>query len=139
MTTTLGLTATEILPDAAESAALVGRVWSRDAGGPCVVVLRGEQLFDLTPVCPSMAGLLERSDLHALIGREDLAPLGHLDDFLGGASGHLLAPVDLQAVKAAGVTFAESMLERVIEEQAGGDAARAREIRGKLAPVIGET
>jgi fumarylacetoacetate (FAA) hydrolase family protein len=68
-----------------------------------------------------------------------LPDLGSLDDALAGRGLRLLAPIDLQAVKAAGVTFADSMVERVIEEQAKGDAARAQEIRDRLAPVIGSS
>src|ERR687897_135 len=49
----------------------------------------------------------------------------------------LLAPFDLQVIKAAGVTFARSMLERVIEENAKGNPARASQIRRHLAEVIG--
>ncbi|MBF0825942.1 fumarylacetoacetate hydrolase, partial [Enterococcus faecalis] len=55
-----------------------------------------------------------------------------------GARPFLLAPCDLQVVKAAGVTFAASMVERVIEEQARGDASRAQELRGKVQALIGE-
>ena len=51
---------------------------------------------------------------------------------------HLLAPVDLQAVKAAGVTFAISMLERVIEERARGDIAAAAGIRAEIVGLVGE-
>lgn len=67
------------------------------------------------------------------------ADLGALDDYLSGEKGELLAPIDLQSIKAAGVTFADSMLERVIEEQAKGDQNRAREVRDRLAPVIGDS
>src|SRR5690606_15899184 len=74
-----------------------------------------------------------------LASTTNLPDLGSLDDFLSGTTGHLLAPIDLQAVKAAGVTFADSMLERVIEEQAKGDPSRARSIREKLAPVLGDS
>ena len=52
---------------------------------------------------------------------------------------HLLAPNDLQAVKACGVTFARSMVERVIEERAAGNPARAAEIRARVADVIGNS
>jgi fumarylacetoacetate (FAA) hydrolase family protein len=83
--------------------------------------------------------LLELPDLPAVLrDRVDFPDLGNLDDYLAGAAGQLLAPVDLQAVKAAGVTFADSMLERVIEEQAKGDPARAQEIRVRLAPILGD-
>src|SRR5690606_25300287 len=67
-----------------------------------------------------------------------LPDLGPLQAFLDGSAGWLLAPVDLQAVKAAGVTFADSMLERVIEERAKGDPAQAEAVRAKLKPVLGE-
>jgi fumarylacetoacetate (FAA) hydrolase family protein len=50
----------------------------------------------------------------------------------------LLAPIDLQAVKAAGVTFVVSMLERVIEEQARGQPERAAEIRGEIQATVGD-
>lgn len=83
-----------------------------------------------------MSGLLEIEDLTERLAG-DFQNLGKLDDFLPGEAGKLLAPVDLQAIKAAGVTFAGSMLERVIEEQARGDSARAAEIREKLAPILG--
>ena len=64
--------------------------------------------------------------------------IGSLDDVASGKL-KLLAPCDLQAVKASGVTFAESMVERVIEEQAAGDADRADEIRKKVQSVIGDS
>ena len=134
------LTAAMILPEDSGSALLVGRVWSDVAGGPCVVLVRGGGLFDLTPLAPTLSALLERPGLAAgLAGAGDLARLGSLDDFLAGRGGRLLAPVDLQAVKAAGVTFAGSMLERVVEEQAKGSPTRAQEIRKRLAPILGDT
>ncbi|TGD65512.1 fumarylacetoacetate hydrolase [Tabrizicola sp. WMC-M-20] len=139
MTSHQALAASALMPDDAASATLVGRVWSVQQGGPCPVVLRDGQVFDLTDVSATMSGLLERSDLHTVLASDGLADLGPLDGFLNGTAGHLLAPVDLQAIKAAGVTFADSMLERVIEEQARGDSARASEVRARLAPVIGDS
>lgn len=127
------------MPDDAASATLVGRVWSVQQGGPCPVVLRDGHVFDLTGISATMSGLLERSDLLTVLASDGLADLGPLDGFLNGTAGHLLAPIDLQAIKAAGVTFADSMLERVIEEQARGDSARASEVRARLAPVIGDS
>ncbi|OOY32647.1 fumarylacetoacetate hydrolase family protein [Thioclava sp. F36-6] len=135
----LNLETGRILPEDDARALLVGRVWSKAEGGPCVTVLRNGILHDLTHIAATVSGLLERDDLHAILRRDDLPVLGSLKDFLSGAAGHLLAPIDLQAVKAAGVTFAESMLERVIEERAGGDLQAAQDIRAKLAPVIGES
>ena len=49
---------------------------------------------------------------------------------------HLLAPVDLQVIKASGVTFTASLMERVIEEQARGEPARAEQIRRDLGQEI---
>ncbi|TGD43949.1 fumarylacetoacetate hydrolase [Pseudotabrizicola sediminis] len=139
MTSHQALAASALMPDDAASAMLVGRVCSAQQGGPCPVVLRDGQVFDLTGVSATMSGLLERSDLHTVLASDGLADLGPLDGFLNGTAGQLLAPVDLQAIKAAGVTFADSMLERVIEEQARGDSARASEVRARLAPVIGDS
>jgi fumarylacetoacetate (FAA) hydrolase family protein len=129
-----------ILPEDSSQAVLVGRVWSKAAGGPCPVVVRNGTLCDLTGIAPTVSGLFELEDLaERLVAEESLPALGTLDQFLSGEAGHLLAPIDLQAVKAAGVTFADSMLERVIEEQAKGDAGRAQAIREKLAPVLGDS
>lgn len=132
------LSAGAILPEDAADAVLVGRVWSKAAGGPSPVLVRAGRVLDLAGFAATVSGLLEAEDVAArLAAAEGLPDLGGLDGFLNGTAGRLLAPVDLQAVKAAGVTFADSMLERVVEEQARGDAARARAIREKLAPVLG--
>jgi fumarylacetoacetate (FAA) hydrolase family protein len=136
---TQALKASMLLPDDADRAILLGRVWSDRLDGPCPVVLRDGRLFDLSGTSATMSGLLERHDLMASVTANGLPDLGPLDDFLDGTAGRMLAPVDLQAVKAAGVTFADSMLERVIEEQARGDSARAQDVRARLAPVIGDS
>lgn len=135
--TRIALTNEMILPHEPE-ALLVGRVWSKAQDGPCLVLVRNAHVLDITPLGPTMSALLERQDLVATLQAGSFQNLGSLDSFLDGSAGQLLAPVDLQAVKAAGVTFADSMLERVIEEQARGDASRALEIRQRLAPVIGD-
>lgn len=134
MTSPQALTAAAILPEDAGGATLLGRVWSEAAGGPCPVLLRAGRVLDLCALSATMSGLLERADLAQALA-DELPDLGPLEAFLDGSAGRLLAPVDLQAIKAAGVTFADSMLERVIEEQARGDAARAARIRARLAPV----
>ncbi|MCD2174259.1 fumarylacetoacetate hydrolase family protein [Rhizobium sp. C4] len=134
------LTAATILPEDSDEALLVGRVWSKAADGPSPVILRAGRLLDLSGHVATIASLLEKPDVATwLSGLTGLADLGPLDAFLSGEAGELLAPVDLQAIKAAGVTFAGSMLERVIEEQAKGDSGRAEEIRKRLAPVLGES
>lgn len=133
------LSAQSILPQDVSQALLVGRVWSIAVRGPCPVLLREGRLLDLSSLSPTLSGVLEIEDLSATLkSKADLPDLGALEDFLAGKAGELLAPADLQAIKAAGVTFADSMLERVIEEQAKGDPLRAQEIRGRLAPVLGD-
>lgn len=132
------VSATEILPADAASATLVGRVWSKAEGGPCPVQIRDGRVLDLSGLSPTMSGLLEMGDLAARLAAGGLPDLGPLEAYLDGSAGALLAPVDLQAIKAAGVTFAGSMIERVIEEQARGDSGRAAEIRERLAPIMGD-
>ena len=134
------LDARTILPVNANEAVLVGRVWSKSEQGPCIVMVRNGEILDLTLQHATMSSLLERDELARwLTAQTNLSTLGSIDDFLSGSHGTLLAPIDLQAIKAAGVTFAGSMLERVIEEQARGDSGRAEEIRQRLAPVLGES
>ena len=134
------LRADSILPADAADALLVGRVWSNANAGPSPVMISDSRVLDLTSIAATMSGLLETENLvDRLRGSRDLADLGDLNSFLSGEAGKILAPIDLQAVKAAGVTFADSMLERVIEEQAKGDPRRAQDIRAKLAPVLGDS
>ena len=118
-------------------ATFVGRVW-RPGIGPALVRLDGERLIDITSrEIPTMQVLLEAEDPAATARAargEDFAALSDL-----GGELRLLAPPDLQAIKASGVTFAASMVERVIEEQAAGDPARAEEIRARVAAVIGKS
>lgn len=126
-----------------EEGCFVGRAWSPEVGGPILVTIREGRVLDVTSKeFPTVRDLLERDDpaafLRNLMGRD----VGALEDLLAirqpdRSHVHLLAPVDLQAVKACGVTFARSMIERVIEERAGGDPARALSIRDKVAEIIG--
>lgn len=106
----------------------VGRVW-RPGIGPCLVTLRGGALQDITTrAVPTMRDLIELDDPVAHVAATPGQPVA---DFA------LLAPCDLQAVKASGVTFAASMVERVIEEQAAGDPDAAEAIRGRIGAAIG--
>ncbi|MFC5463045.1 fumarylacetoacetate hydrolase family protein [Massilia niabensis] len=126
-----------MLPDDGERALLVGRVW-RDGpdAGPSVVTLRGGELVDISRHAPTVSELFERADLHAIVREAPGESLGTLEAALGGGI-RLLAPCDLQAIKACGVTFAVSLLERVIEEQAKGDPARAAALRAQMQECIG--
>jgi fumarylacetoacetate (FAA) hydrolase family protein len=122
-----------------------GRVW-RAGVGPCVVTLRGGRVVDITSrAAPTLCDVLEQDDPAAWVTAapgEDLGPLEALLSVSAEAppeATRLLAPCDLQAIKACGVTFAGSMIERVIEERAGGDPGRAQAIRARIAGVIGDT
>ena len=137
-----------LLPDDAERALLVGRVWRpAPVDGPAVVAVRGGRLVDITRHAATVADLFEQdaASLSAFVREaqgEDLgAAQALLDAALRGEAGpgglRLLAPCDLQAIKACGVTFAVSLLERVIEEQAKGDPARASALRRQLNDTIG--
>ena len=127
-------------------ALLVGRVW-RPGIGPALVALRGETVVDITArEAPTMRDLMELDDPAGYLRGARGEAIGTLADLVAGSvegAGedrlHLLAPCDLQAVKAAGVTFAESMVERVIEEQAAGDPDRAEAIRRKVQGAIGDS
>ena len=122
----------------------LGRVWRADVAGPALVVLRQGRVIDITSrAAPTMASLLDQADVAAWVrgtGGEDIGSLAHL--LAAGQVAdqtHLLAPCDLQAVKACGVTFARSMVERVIEERAAGDPARADAVRARVVAVIGDS
>jgi fumarylacetoacetate (FAA) hydrolase family protein len=136
----LALSAKDILPEG-HGALLLGRVWSKTESGPCPVLVREGEVQNLAHIAPTMADLLEIDDLFGAL-HDGGRSLGPLDNFLDqgdgrGSAGHLLAPCDLQAIKAAGVTFAGSMIERVIEERAKGDPGRAEAIRNELAEILG--
>jgi len=138
------VTATACLPQDLGSALLVGRIWrGGEINGPCIVVVREGKIFDITARAPIMADLLDRSDLMEFVRSVQGENLGSVAALIeaslsGDANGpRLLAPCDVQAIKACGVTFAVSLLERVIEEQAGGDPARAEKLRSELLSTIG--
>jgi fumarylacetoacetate (FAA) hydrolase family protein len=134
------------LPDDHERAVLVGRVWRPDRDGPSVVVVRGSEVVDITAAVPTVRDLCEAPMPAALAIDAKGEPLGLLTDILANTpratrdpqKPWLLSPIDLQAVKAAGVTFAVSMLERVIEEKARGAPELAAGIRKDVGELIGD-
>ncbi|MFG2585159.1 fumarylacetoacetate hydrolase family protein [Streptomyces malaysiensis] len=133
--------ADRVLPADCDVATLVARVHD-PVLGPCVASIRGDDVVDITSSVPTVSALLETADPVELVRNAAGERRWGLPDLLratlSGTSGPmLLAPVDLQVLKAAGVTFVGSMLERVIEERAQGDPARAEEIRGKLGATLG--
>jgi fumarylacetoacetate (FAA) hydrolase family protein len=135
------------LPDDGVAGTLVARVWlPGKTAGPAVAAIREKGVFELCAEFPTMATLLETprpaSAVRAAAGRR----IGSLEELLSNGAAatrdlarpFLLAPCDLQVVKAAGVTFATSLIERVIEEQADGDAARAGEVRARVQAIVGD-
>ena len=141
-------TTADVLPEDHERALLIGRVWDPVTGGPRVVALSGGTVFDLRRLAGTVSELLELPDpaaavAAALVDAELAEPrwaaADVVDASLAGdaARPHLLAPVDLQVIKACGVTFVDSMIERVIEERCAGDAGRAAEMRGLVGRALG--
>ena len=144
----LDLSTTSSLPRDAERATLVGRLWQPGVG-PVLVAVHEGGLHDLSKLAPTMSDLLEGKEAPAQAVRRALqaAPriasleeaLANSDETARDASRPwLLAPCDLQAIKASGVTFVASLLERVIEEQARGDASKAEATRAAIGSVLGD-
>jgi fumarylacetoacetate (FAA) hydrolase family protein len=135
---------------------LIGRVWLPAADGPSIVTVRDGQVIDITsPQAPTVRDVCEMPDPAQYVAAAKGATLGPLESLLEDsavaplssnpvdAAGQrqrpwLLAPIDLQAIKASGVTFVVSLLERVIEEQAKGSPEKAAAIRNDIHQLIGE-
>jgi fumarylacetoacetate (FAA) hydrolase family protein len=138
------LSVSACLPEDLSAAVLIGRVWRpAPVDGPAVVAVRDGEVFDITRAAPTTADLFDRDDALDIARHAEGERLGTVQDLLQATldakpdAWRLLAPCDVQAVKACGVTFAVSLLERVIEEQAGGDASRAQEVRDTINKLIG--
>ena len=139
------MTPNATLPAEAGDAALAGRVWLPEAAGPAVAAVRDGDLYDISAVAPTMRDLAEMSDPAAVVRDAEGVRIGALGQVLANTPEAdrdlgrpwLLAPVDLQAIKAAGVTFPLSMLERVIEEQARGAPEAAASVRQSIADALG--
>jgi len=137
----------QVLPNDGLQGTLVGRVWAHGAiPGPAVVALRPEGVFDLSATYPTMSTLLDTEQPAQAANSTPGQRICGVDELIHNSlpgqrkpnAPWLLAPCDLQVVKAAGVTFAASLIERVIEEQARGDASRAQGLRSQVIGLIGE-
>ena len=143
------LTPAQSLPRDAERATLIGRLWLPGIG-PVLVGVHEGGLHDLTRVAATTSQLLELDDpvgaVRQALRDERVQRVASLEAALANSDESrrdplrpwLLAPCDLQALKASGVTFIASLLERVIEEQARGDASKAESIRAALGGVLGD-
>jgi len=141
-----GLDREIILPEDGCNGTLIGRAWvPGDPGGPSVVVLAEHGVYDIGASYPTCSALLEAEDPVAAALSADMVRVGSIDALLANsvagrrdpAKPSFLAPIDLQAVKACGVTFLDSLMERVIEELAKGEAAAAEEVRRTIGREIG--
>jgi fumarylacetoacetate (FAA) hydrolase family protein len=134
-----------LLDDAAAGGLFVGRVWNPTVSGPSIVTVRDGQLIDITSKdAPTLSALLENPNPAGFVRAATGHAIGTLADISANSTGkpdpalpYLLAPMDLQAIKACGVTFAQSMIERVIEEKAAGSPERAAAIRERVSTLIG--
>jgi fumarylacetoacetate (FAA) hydrolase family protein len=140
------LTPAAVLPTDHSSATLIGRSWIPSRSGPVPVLIQADGIYDLSAVAATVSQLLEHQQPASRIPPAASLPrITGLAEVLSNsdplqrdqAKPWLLAPCDLQALKASGVTFVSSMLERVIEEQARGDASRAESVRKAVIEVIG--
>jgi fumarylacetoacetate (FAA) hydrolase family protein len=135
-----------MLPDDGCAGALAGRVWRPDVDGPSIVAIRSDGVFDVSAKYATMRDLCEAPAPAEALRAAQGPRVGALADILAHtprearANHHprLLAPIDLQAIKAAGVTFAESLLERVIEERARGSREGAARAREAIANILGD-
>ena len=135
----------DVLPEDFGEGTFAGRVWRPDVAGPSVVRLDPGGVVDVTGSWATMRDLVEEPAPAAALRAASGERIADLEDCLAAtASGsddrpRLLAPVDLQAIKASGVTFVRSMLERVIEEHARGDPARAETARAEMTGILGSS
>jgi fumarylacetoacetate (FAA) hydrolase family protein len=142
------LAPSQALPVDAGDATLIGRAWLPEVDGPSTIAVRDGWVFDVSSAAPTVSALINASDPVAIARMAaGSSRVGSVDDLLANSlpdtrderAPWLLAPCDLQAVKASGVTFVASLLERVIEEQARGDATKADGLRKSILSVIGSS
>jgi fumarylacetoacetate (FAA) hydrolase family protein len=137
----------DILPADADRALLIGRVWLANVG-PVLCLVTPQTIYDLSSIAATSADLLALpSPAQSIATKRAQLPriadtpavlTNSIEATRNPALPYFLAPCDLQPIKAAGVTFVASMLERVIEEQARGDASKAQVVRESIAKIVGD-
>ncbi len=145
MTTRMSLDTGTTLPRDHGHATLLGRLWLPAVQGPAVVALRDGQVWDVTKTFSTVRDVCEAANPAAALAAAVGELIGPIEEVLRNtppaqrdvSAPWFIAPVDLQAIKAAGVTFAISMIERVIEERARGNPAAAASIRAEITGIVG--
>ncbi|MEM7367719.1 MAG: fumarylacetoacetate hydrolase family protein [Bacteroidota bacterium] len=137
----------QYLPQDHHQASLIGRAWLPGTiPGPSPVWISESHVYDLSSIAPTCSELLnQESNIHSL-DRDQLKNIGSYEVIMANSLQiqrdqdipFFLSPFDIQAIKACGVTFMVSMLERVIEERAGGNAGKANAVRDKVLQRIGK-
>jgi fumarylacetoacetate (FAA) hydrolase family protein len=137
----------DFLPDDGYTGCLLGRIWRPGSvAGPSVVAVRAEGVFDVSARFPTVADVLDEADPVAALQQTAGERVGSVAELLANTppdgrhadQPYFLAPIDVQVIKAAGVTFADSLLERVIEERTKGDPSKAQAARAQVQAVMGE-
>jgi len=132
---------TDFLP---KDGTFLGRLWSPQVQGPSVVIVRNGRVMDITTrKAPLVRDVCEMADPAGYVRQAEGGDVGSIEAVSANSCDpdkpHFLAPCDLQSIKACGVTFASSMVERVIEEQAAGDPHKAQQIRNRIGARIGKS
>jgi fumarylacetoacetate (FAA) hydrolase family protein len=139
------VTVTPFLSDQDQAGLFIGRVWNAAVQGPSIVTLRAGRVIDITSkAAPMLRDICEMDNPAAYVRAAtgiDLGAFASLSTIPAGdlSRTHFLAPLDLQSIKACGVTFASSMVERVIEERAAGDPQAAEAVRARVGALIGDS
>ena len=139
------LTPSLALPQDAANALLIGRLWTPGLG-PLLVRIQTDGVYDLSGLASTCSDLLDLPNVAAAVRQHHGPRVADVAQALANSHAAerdvqqpwFLAPCDLQALKAAGVTFVASMLERVIEEQARGDASKAESVRAAVVAIMGD-
>ena len=123
----------------------IGRIWDNSKDGPSLIKIKDGDVYDITSKeIPTVRDLLELEDVKNYLSNVQGIKLLSLEELFVSslkkkAEYCLLAPCDFQAIKACGVTFAKSMVERVIEERAAGDPKKAESLRNHIGGLIGDS
>jgi fumarylacetoacetate (FAA) hydrolase family protein len=140
----LQLTLENTLPTEGLGGTFLARVWV-PAAGPTPALVTADGVFSLWSAAPTLAQFLALESPVARARAHAGPRIGSVAEVLENtacdrrdtARPWFLAPADLHALKACGVTFVKSMLERVVENLAAGDPDAAANLRATLEAEAG--